>query len=167
MAIWVLAIFWIALGLGVFLVAFRGGGRRRAPGGARGDSRGTRGSRRATAMVAGAIMILFGIALPAVVLATGGDKQEKQAPGGVDLTTAQVHGRQLFAQNCATCHTLHAVNAVGKVGPNLDQLRPPAPLIVNAIEQGRARGGGQMPANLVSGTDARAVADFVAAVAGH
>jgi mono/diheme cytochrome c family protein len=118
-------------------------------------------------MTAAAVMVLFGVALPAIVLATGGDKKSKQAPGGVDLTSSQVHGRELFAQNCATCHTLRAVNAVGRVGPNLDQLRPPKELVLNAVEQGRARGNGQMPANLVSGTDARDVAAFVAAVAGH
>src|SRR5206468_1588067 len=81
----------------------------------------------------------------------GGDHKSKQAPGGVDLTAAQVNGRTLFAKNCATCHTLRAVNAVGKVGPNLDQLRPPKELILNAIETGRARGNGQMPADLVAG----------------
>jgi|SRR5436190_7387301 len=167
MAIWALAIFWILMGLGVFYVAFRGGGRRQL-GGARGQAPGeSRGSRRATAMVAGVVMVVFGVAIPAVVLATGGDKKSKQAPGGVDLNTSQVHGRELFAQNCATCHTLRAVNAVGRVGPNLDQLRPPKALVLNAVEQGRARGGGQMPADLVSGTDARDVAAFVAAVAGH
>src|SRR4051812_46841269 len=167
MAIWALAVFWILMGLGVFYVAFRGGGRRRAPSGARGAPRESRASRRATAMVAGVVMVVFGVAIPAVVLATGGDNKSKQAPGGVDLSASQVHGRELFAQNCATCHTLHAVNAVGRVGPNLDQLRPPQALVLNAVEQGRARGGGQMPADLVSGTDARDVAAFVAAVAGH
>ena len=85
----------------------------------------------------------------------------------VELTSAQVNGRTLFAKNCATCHTLRAVNAVGKVGPNLDQLRPPAPLVLNAIQNGRARGNGQMPADLVAGSDAKDVASFVSAVAGH
>jgi mono/diheme cytochrome c family protein len=89
------------------------------------------------------------------------------ARGGVDLTAEQVHGRQLFAENCATCHTLAAVNAVGKVGPNLDQLRPAAALVVNAIETGRARGQGQMPAELLAGRDAEAVASYVSTVAGR
>ncbi|TML97807.1 MAG: cytochrome c [Actinobacteria bacterium] len=80
---------------------------------------------------------------------------------------AEVHGRELFTKNCATCHTLRAVNAVGKVGPNLDQLRPPKELVLNAIEAGRARGNGQMPADLVAGQEAKDVAAFVAAVAGR
>jgi mono/diheme cytochrome c family protein len=56
---------------------------------------------------------------------------------------------------------------VGKVGPNLDQLRPPKALILDAIKNGRARGQGQMPAGLVDGQDAQDVADFVAKVAGR
>ena len=39
--------------------------------------------------------------------------------------------------------------------------------MLNAIQQGRAQGRGQMPADLVDGQDAQDVADFVAAVAGH
>src|SRR5437868_4827443 len=167
MFIWVILAFWLVAGLGVFFVAFRGGGRRRrAPGGARGGD--TRGSRRGVAITSLVVWILFGLGLPALVLATnGGDNKTGQAFGGVDLNSGQVHGRELFARNCATCHTLHAVNAVGKVGPNLDQLRPPAALVLNAVQTGRARGNGQMPADLVAGQDAKDVASFVAAVAGH
>jgi mono/diheme cytochrome c family protein len=166
MFIWVIIGFWLVMGLGVFFVAFRGGRRRRAPGGARGGD--TRGSRRAVAIAALVIWVVFGLGLPALVLATnGGDNRSGQAPGGVDLSTAQVNGRKLFAKNCATCHTLRAVNAVGRVGPNLDQLRPPKELVENAIQTGRARGNGQMPADLVAGQDAKDVASFVAAVAGR
>ena len=53
------------------------------------------------------------------------------------------------------------------MGPNLDQLRPPKALILDAIQKGRARGQGQMPAGLVDGQDAQDVAAFVAAVAGR
>jgi hypothetical protein len=40
-------------------------------------------------------------------------------------------------------------------------------LLLNAIEEGRARGLGQMPAMLYQGREAQEVAEFVAAVAGH
>jgi mono/diheme cytochrome c family protein len=93
--------------------------------------------------------------------------ESRQAPGGVDLTAFQQEGRHLFARNCSTCHTLNAANAVGKVGPNLDQLRPPKALVVNAIDMGRARGQGQMPAQLLTGQDVQKVASFVAATAGR
>src|SRR4051812_9115869 len=187
MYIWVILAFWIVAGLGIFFVAFRGG-RRRAPDGARGGgTRGARqgalfisaavllvvwggargGSRRAPFLISAASLLVFGMGLPALVLAPNGSQKDKQAAGGVDLPGAQVNGRKLFAKNGATCHTLHAVNAVGKVGPNLDELRPPKELVVNAIEDGRARGNGQMPAELVTGQDAQDVAAFVAAVAGR
>ena len=56
-----------------------------------------------------------------------------------------------------------ASNAVGKVGPNLDALRPPKVLVIDAIKKGRAQGRGQMPAGLVDGQDAQDVAAYVAA----
>ena len=163
MAIWVLVGFWVVVGLGVFLVALRGGDRRRAAR-AGGESR---GSRRGFIAVTVVVWLIFGVGLPALVLANAGQDKAKAAPGGVDLNTAEAKGRRLFAENCATCHTLHAVNAVGRVGPNLDQLRPPKELVANAIEQGRARGNGQMPAGLLAGQDIKDVAAFVEAVAGH
>src|SRR3954447_22291659 len=164
MYVWVILAFWLVAGLGIFFVAFRGG-RRRAPDGARGGD--SRSSRRATFLISAAFLLVFGIGLPALVLASNGHSKSKNAVGGVDLSNAQVNGRKLFAKNCATCHTLHAVNAVGRVGPNLDELRPPKELVANAIQEGRARGNGQMPAELVTGKDAQDVASFVGAVAGR
>jgi mono/diheme cytochrome c family protein len=163
MAIWVLVGFWVVVGLGVFLVALRGGGRRR-PRGAGGESR---ASRRGFVAMSVALWLVFGVVLPGLVLASAGEDKAKAAPGGVDLNAAQINGRELFAQNCSQCHTLRAVNAVGKVGPNLDELRPPKELVSNAVEQGRARGNGQMPAGLLAGQNVTDVAAFVAAVAGH
>jgi mono/diheme cytochrome c family protein len=164
MAIWVLVGFWVVVGLGVFLVALRGGDRRRPSGAGGGDGR---GSRRGFLLVSALVWLVFGVALPALVLANAGDDKAKAAPGGVDLTAAETNGRSLFSQNCSTCHTLRAVNAVGRVGPNLDELRPPKELVQNAVEQGRARGNGQMPAGLLAGQNVKDVAAFVAAVAGH
>jgi cytochrome c551 len=110
-------------------------------------------------------VLLLGILVPALVIASARDT--KKAPGGVKLTAADERGREIFAERCATCHTLAAANAVGKVGPNLDQLHPPKALVLNAIQQGRARGQGQMPANLIDGQDAQEVSAFVAKVAGR
>jgi mono/diheme cytochrome c family protein len=53
------------------------------------------------------------------------------------------------------------------VGPDLDTLRPPSALILDAIANGRARGMGQMPEQLVTGPDARDVANYIATVAGR
>ncbi len=151
----------LALGLIVVFAAFSGGRR----GDLDPSSGPGRGGRRAIAAVALGIIVLTGIAVPAVILLSSDDA--RSAPGGVELTAAEESGRQVFAERCATCHTLSAANAVGKVGPNLDTLHPPKELTLNAIEQGRARGQGQMPAGLVDGEDAEDVAEFIQAVAGR
>ena len=109
----------------------------------------------------------IGLALPAVLLVGNDRHAAKRAPGGVDLSANQATGRKLFATNCATCHTLRASNSVGKIGPNLDVLQPPAALVTNAIQLGRAQGNGNMPALLLTGDDAKNVASYIAAVAGH
>jgi mono/diheme cytochrome c family protein len=160
MAVFVLVIFWIVVGLGVLFVAMRATRKPSTTG------REPRANRRAFALAVIGLFVVFGVAIPAFVMIND-SKADDEARGGVDLTAAQVSGRQLFTHNCATCHTLAASNAVGKVGPNLDVLRPNVALVLNAVEQGRARGQGQMPANLVTGQDARNVASYVAAVAGR
>lgn len=150
------------IGLSVLLIAMRGG-----PRGARAalQTQTARGRTIVVSAISG-IALAFGVGIPAAVLA-GDSGHNRNTTGGVHLTALETHGRQLFAHNCATCHSLRAANAVGKVGPNLDELRPPKGLILNAIANGRARGQGQMPAGLLQGPDANAVASFVAAVAGH
>ena len=150
----------IVVGLVVVAAAFSGG-RRNAERPAGPSRRG----RRAVGAIVGLLVLGLGIAIPALVIASA--KSSDKAPGGVKLTTADERGREVFAQRCATCHTLRAANAVGKVGPNLDQLRPPKALALDAIQKGRARGQGQMPANLVDGQQAQEVAGFVAKVAGR
>ena len=84
-----------------------------------------------------------------------------------NLTAAEKHGRELFGQRCANCHTLKASNAVAQVGPNLDTLRPPENLVLDAIKNGRAQGNGQMAADLVEGEDAEDVAAYVAKAVGQ
>lgn len=155
-------IFWALVALIVFFVAMRGG-----PRGARQSLHTeSRTSRRAVAVLV-LVLTVAGIAVPTLVLAFNGEHKASVAPGGLKLNATQQHGRQLFSQTCATCHTLAAAKAVGRVGPNLDVLRPPKVLVLDAIANGRARGQGQMPALLYQGRDAQAVASFVAAVAGH
>jgi mono/diheme cytochrome c family protein len=160
MTVAVLVVFWVAVGLGVLFVAMRATNKPRTSG------RESRANRRGFALAVTALFVVFGVAIPAFVLISD-SKADQDARGGVDLTKAQVNGRELFNHNCATCHTLAASNAVGRVGPNLDVLRPNAALVLNAIEQGRARGQGQMPADLVTGQDAKDVASYIAAVAGR
>jgi cytochrome c oxidase subunit I len=74
-------------------------------------------------------------------------------------------GQRLFVQSCGGCHTLSAAGSSGTTGPNLDQLGPSRAAVLAAIEQG-GRGTGAMPPKLLSGKEARQVADFVARNAG-
>ena len=157
-------LFFLALGIGVVFIALSGGasGARQRM---QQQSRGRRGGRGGGLAVA--IVILgLGVAVPVAIAISNNSHDAHQAPGGVDLNAAEVKGRSVFAQKCSTCHTLSASNAVGRVGPNLDNLRPPKGLVLDAIKNGRARGQGQMPAGLVDGDDAQNVAAYIAATAG-
>ena len=153
----------VLLGLTVVFLAMRGG-----PRGARSalHSQTPRGRGIAIAAIM-AVSVLLGVAVPAVLGVGNSSARKDNGPGGIELSSSQVHGRELFARNCATCHTLKGAGAEGRVGPNLDQLRPPKALVLNAIQAGRAQGQGQMPALLLTGPDARDVAAFVAAAAGR
>jgi mono/diheme cytochrome c family protein len=166
----IFVLLWVLLGLGVFFVAMRGG-----PRGAR-QSLYTEG-RGGQRLVTLGIVVLFaaGLAVPALVLAFNGAHKASIAAGGVHLTAREQKGRELFARSCAVCHTLAATKSVGRVGPDLDiRVGADIPtqtgrkaLVEGAIAEGRARGLGQMPALLYQGKEAREVAEFVAAVAGH
>jgi mono/diheme cytochrome c family protein len=156
--------FWVLIGLGLFLIAFQGGPR----GARRGSLWDSRGGRRAALLLYGAFYLVVGAAIPLAIGIGNADSDVAQAgTSEVRLTEREQEGRELFGQWCANCHTLAAARASGPVGPNLDELRPPAELTLNAIEQGRQSGRGTMPAGLLTGSDAEAVAQFVAAVAGR
>lgn len=159
MAVWVIIAFWVVVGLGVLVFAMASTRRRS-------EERRSRVADRATTLGFTVFFLGLGVLVPTAIMFGNSDAEEK-ARGGIELTAEQTNGRQLFNERCSTCHTLAASNAVGMVGPDLDKLRPPAELTVNAIEDGRARGQGQMPAGLLSGQDAEAVASYVAAVAGQ
>jgi mono/diheme cytochrome c family protein len=152
---------WVLLGLGIFFVAMSGG-----PRGARAALYGQgRGARRTAGVVLTLVFVGMGIAIPTVVIAGNKDDDEAGA-ARVQLNASQEKGRELFGQVCQQCHTLAASDAVGKTGPNLDKLKPPKALVLDAVLHGRARGAGTMPAGLYTGKDAEDVASYVAAVAG-
>jgi cbb3-type cytochrome c oxidase subunit III len=109
-------------------------------------------------------------------LVAGGCGTNGLPNGGGDAT----RGKELFVKNCGSCHTLADAGTKGQIGPNLD----------NAFVQSRADGLGEttiesvvrgqisypveepttgspgMPADIVTGEDADAVAAYVASVAG-
>lgn len=157
--------FWLLVGGGVFLVALGGG-----PKGARAKLHSEGSLANRLRMLGFAVVLAFGLAVPIAVAVANGHDKARQGPAGITLSPDQATGRQLFAHSCATCHTLAAAAAVGHVGPNLDldqAVVDNAGFVLNAIELGRARGNGDMPAAIYTGRQARDVAEFVSAVAGR
>lgn len=153
---------WVLLGLAVLFVAMSGG-----PRGARQALYGqSRGARRTSAIVITVVFVGMGVAVPAAVIA-GNERDDEVGDARIKLTASQERGRELFGAACQQCHKLDAANAVGQVGPDLDRLKPPRRLTLDAILNGRARGNGTMPAGIYTGRDAEDVASFVAAVAGR
>jgi mono/diheme cytochrome c family protein len=139
------------------------------------------------ALVIGALIVGFGLGIPAIVIddnrsetaggtaATGGGETTSGGGGG-ETTSAQqgagtsgggaaAEGKLIFTQSCGTCHTLKDAGTSGQVGPVLDQIKPDKKRVLAAIKNG-GTGTGTMPANLVSGKEARAVAEYVSSVAG-
>jgi mono/diheme cytochrome c family protein len=169
---WLFVALWVILGLGVFLAAMRGGftaPRRpaRLP---------SYAARRVTSVIFVIVYVGFGIGLPLGFL-IGNHANANAQVGGYKLTAAEKQGRELFGRHCAVCHTLAAANAIGKVGPNLDMIKPSASLVLHTIENGCVQnpptpsesclGQGTMPAGIIQGQQATAVAKFVAQVAGR
>jgi cbb3-type cytochrome c oxidase subunit III len=74
------------------------------------------------------------------------------------------NGKSIFQSQCASCHTLKDAGTTGTVGPNLDQLKPPFPIVKTQV----IHGGGVMPAFKDKLTDAqiKAVAKYVSDNAG-
>jgi mono/diheme cytochrome c family protein len=163
MALLAFTLLFIALGLGVLFVALSGGA-----GGARkrlaSQSRGTRRLALVNFILG---LLILGLGIPAAVIATVNSRNDIPRANVSNLTAAEEHGRELFGERCRNCHTLKAANAVAQVGPNLDDLRPPKSLVLDAINKGRARGNGNMAAQLVEGADAEDVASFVAKAVGQ
>jgi molybdopterin/thiamine biosynthesis adenylyltransferase/uncharacterized cupredoxin-like copper-binding protein len=95
--------------------------------------------------------------------------------------------QEAFTIKCGRCHKLAAAEAgplkasesleaynasirneaANRSGPDLDHLSPPEALLLNAIEEGRNRGLGYMPAHLLSKAEAQRVASYVARVELH
>ena len=169
LAVGLFVAFWVVVALSLFVLAARGGAGRpvRGP---------TRSGMRGAIVLFVATVVVFGVALPLLML-TGNHSNASAQVGGIKLTAAEKTGRELFGEHCGVCHTLAAANAVGKVGPNLDILQPAETTILNTIANGclpnppkgsneACLGQGVMPSDVVEGRDAQDVAAFVSKVAG-
>jgi cytochrome c6 len=76
-------------------------------------------------------------------------------------------GRRLFVKDatppCALCHTLADAGATANVGPSLDELKPDAQRVTQAVKAGI----GAMPAyTQLSGEQMQALARYVARASG-
>ncbi len=163
MSVLAFVLFWTLVAVGLLYIALSGG-----PRGARErlHKQSPRGRRIAYGLFA-LTLVLFGIAVPGLVVAGVESRNADPASGISSLTAEEERGRAIFGRMCNQCHTLAAAGGVATVGPNLDVLRPTKNLTLDAIENGRARGNGAMAADLVEGEEAEAVASFVAKAVGQ
>jgi mono/diheme cytochrome c family protein len=119
--------------------------------------------------------LLFLAQMTAVVWVTGTQEVEEahasEEGGGQGTTTEPAAtgdaaaGKQVFASaGCTACHTLADAGSTGTVGPNLDQAKPPATLVVERVTNGK----GAMPPfeGQLSETQIQDVAVYVSSVAG-
>ncbi len=109
------------------------------------------------------LLIPITIAAAAAVLAACGTSSVSVSGSGSDPE----EGAQIFAANCAGCHTLTPAGTQGSgnralrvQGPNLDQRSISFEDAMYAIHNGGASGA-VMPQNIVTGDDAKKVAEFI------
>jgi cbb3-type cytochrome c oxidase subunit III len=94
--------------------------------------------------------------------------------GGISKAGDTDRGKKLFLDKCGGCHTLSAAGTHGSQGPNLDDAFAYArgqgfePVTIEQVVRDQIElAGPPMPQNLVTGSDADAVAAYVALVAGN
>ena len=162
MEVLLFVLFWADLAVALLALGLFGGRRRNK------DAPPRRGGRAWWYIAFAATLAVFGAAIP-IASGLGAHENAKEiARAGIsDLSPSEERGRELFAKYCILCHSLSASNAVAEVGPNLDELRPTKGLVLDAINNGRARGNGAMARDLVVGRDAEDVANYVAAAVGQ
>ena len=151
---------WVLIGIGVLYVGFSGG-----PGRAR-EAYLTRAGRgfKLTILI---VYLGIGVTVPAIILASRGNAQGATSKLETVRSKGDIQrGKTLFRATCASCHTLAAVNARGVTGPDLDRIGAVTKArVLSAIKVG-GTGQGRMPAGLLQGSNAQAVAAFVSTVAG-
>lgn len=150
----------VLIGIGVIFVSFSGG-----PGEAR-EAYLTKGGRffRFSMLI---LYVALGVAVPALIIA-----EREPAEGGTPSLRNEhaseelERGKELFRQTCTACHSLAAANARGVTGPNLDEVGElTEDRVLTAIKIG-GTGQKRMPAALLQGEDAEAVAKYLEEVAG-
>ena len=112
------------------------------------------------------VYIGAGLAVPALILSGRGEAVGGTGPlRTAELSQKTQQGKALFRQQCSSCHTLAAINARGVTGPNLDDIGEVTSARVRAAIENGGTGQQRMPAGLLRGEEADAVADYVSKVA--
>ena len=105
-------------------------------------------------------------ALSAVVARTPEPARPTDAPAKQAGAPARpATPRATFGHTCGMCHTLAAAGSGGLIGPDLDAVRPSAAQVRRAVRLGSI--DGVMQPGLLRGREARAMAAYVARVAGR
>lgn len=105
------------------------------------------------------------IAMAVVAVLVSVHNADSRTLGGQKLNAMQRRGADVFATTCRGCHSLAASNANGLVGPSLDYVQPSAAQVRSVLATGSQGAYGVMPAGLLNGDDAKAVAAYVSKVA--
>jgi mono/diheme cytochrome c family protein len=92
----------------------------------------------------GLVLLLSALALAVAGCGGGDDEGSATTSGGAAATEPAAtggdeaaDGAAVFASaGCKNCHTLKAAGATGTVGPNLDEAKPPADLVVDRVTNG-------------------------------
>jgi mono/diheme cytochrome c family protein len=134
-----------------------------------------------TFIVFGLLVVFLAVLVPWLAFRSDGD-----AEAGAQKVPAELEeGQSLFQTNCGNCHTLYAAGTDGNFAPDLDVLLAPSGpptgasaqqtieategRVLNAIENGvdSSTTSGRMPGGILSGEQAKEVAEFVARTAGE
>jgi mono/diheme cytochrome c family protein len=115
--------------------------------------------------ITAALTTLLLLALAVVCVLIGAHNANSRSLDGRSLNGTQRQGAELFATTCQGCHSLKASNAAGLVGPSLDYVQPSVAQVKDVLARGSQGAYGVMPAGLLSGEQANAVAEYVARVA--
>lgn len=137
--------------------------------------------RKKTFVVFGLLVVALVVLIPWLVFRSDGDA----ARGAQEVPSDLKEGQTLFQTNCGVCHTLYSAGTDGNYGPDLDDLLaangvPEGPKAEEEIEQIENRVNtaledgvdstttpGRMPAEILTGPQAKEVAEFVANTAGE
>jgi mono/diheme cytochrome c family protein len=137
--------------------------------------------RKKTFVLFGLLVVVLAVVIPWLVFRSDGDA----ARGAQKVPSDLKDGQSLFQTNCGNCHTLYAAGTDGNYAPDLDVLLAPTGppegegaqetiegvegRVLNAIEKGvdSTTTVGRMPAGILSGEQAKEVAEFVAHTAGE